>query len=49
MVRDTKRSAVLPTNEARQGYRSGVIRILFFSLLLAAIAAVFLGFYFEML
>lgn len=49
MVRDTKRSPVLPTNEARQGSRSGVIRILFFSLLLAAIAAVFLAFYFQSL
>lgn len=46
MVRDTKRSAVLPANEARQGRRSGVIRVLLFSLLLAAIAGVFLAIYF---
>ncbi len=49
MVRDAKRSAVLPKDEARQGYRTGVIRILLFSLILAAIAAVFLAFYFQML
>lgn len=49
MVRESKSSPVLPTNDARQGRRTGVVRILFVSLLLAAVAAVFLGFYFQSL
>lgn len=46
MKRDPNGTPELTANEARQGRRSGAIRVLLFGLLLACVVAVFVWVYF---